>query len=201
MARWVELTVVVPRLQAEDAGAWLIGCGATGAQEDWLEGEAPAPRQPWDTEPAAPLPERTLLRAWWNEADWEQRRAEVEQALSARGWRAAGVGLLGEEAWADSWRDSFHPIRISDRLVIAPPWQASPGDLVIEPGMAFGTGEHATTRACLVAIDRLARPGGTCLDVGTGTGVLALAAAHLGMRARAVDTDPESVRAAGDNAV
>jgi ribosomal protein L11 methyltransferase len=71
---------------------------------------------------------------------------------------------------------------------------------VIEPGYAFGTGEHPTTRACLRAVDRYAKPGETLLDVGCGSGILALAGARLGMQARGIDIDPEAVRAAKEAA-
>ena len=89
---------------------------------------------------------------------------------------------------------------ISGGLSISPPWEAEPGDLVIEPGEAFGTGEHSTTRACLQAIARWGQPGERCLDIGCGSGILALAAAHIGMIAEGVDIDPDAVAAAKRNA-
>ena len=101
--------------------------------------------------------------------------------------------------WSDSWTAGFKRIVISERLCVSPPWEAQAGDLVIEPGMAFGTGEHPTTRACLTAIDRLARSGARLLEVGCGTGVLALAAASLDMHVWGVDTDREAIRASDDN--
>ena len=107
---------------------------------------------------------------------------------------------MAEEDWAESWREGLERIVIAPELVIAPPWLAEDGDLVIEPGMAFGTGEHPTTRACLEAIVALGRPGARCLDVGTGTGVPALAAARRGMGAWGVDTDADAVTAAQHNA-
>ena len=94
----------------------------------------------------------------------------------------------------------FQPIRISERLVVSPPWLAREGDLIVDPGMAFGTGDHPTTRACLSAIDRYAKAGERCLDVGTGSGVLAIAAARLGMEACGVDTDPLAIKEARENA-
>lgn len=92
-------------------------------------------------------------------------------------------------------------MQVSPRLVVAAPWHGIDGALVIEPGLAFGTGEHPTTRACLRAIDAHAIPGGDLLDVGCGSGVLALAGAKLGMRARGIDVDADAVRSAREAAV
>lgn len=107
--------------------------------------------------------------------------------------------------WANAWREYYHVRRIGKRLVIRPTWEAydsQPGDVVIDmdPGMAFGTGEHATTELCLEALDELTRPGQVVADLGTGSGILAIAAAKLGAsRVDAVDIDPEAVAVAEQN--
>ncbi len=113
---------------------------------------------------------------------------------------------VGEADWAEEWKRFYHPFRVG-RLLVQPSWEpaadAGPEDLVItlDPGRAFGTGQHETTRLCLAALDRLVRPGDVVLDVGTGSGILALAAACLGAaRVDALDTDPVAVAAARDNA-
>ncbi len=122
---------------------------------------------------------------------------------------AVEVAPVVEEAWADAWRAHFRPLRIGRRLLVAPPWEAPAAVddgralVVIEPGRAFGTGAHATTRGCLEllerALDRL--PVGHVLDVGTGSGILAIAAARLGVPAvTALDVDPDAVAAARANA-
>ena len=79
---------------------------------------------------------------------------------------------------------------VSETLAVSPPWKAEDGDLIIEPGMAFGSGEHPTGSAACVP-SSCASAGDMCLDVGTGSGVLAIAAARLGMEAWGVDIDPE----------
>jgi ribosomal protein L11 methyltransferase len=106
--------------------------------------------------------------------------------------------------WSQRWREFHRPVVIGDRLTVRPPWEA-PGttsiDLVIDPGQAFGTGAHATTKLCLEMLLGLRDPGGSFVDLGCGSGVLAIAAARLGYRpVLALDNDPASVEATADNA-
>jgi len=126
---------------------------------------------------------------------------------------SALVGVSTSEIaddWSSRWRSFHHPIEIAGTLCVRPPWHepaAGAGliDLVIEPGQAFGTGSHASTRMCLELLVGLARTGeatGPLLDLGTGSGVLAIAAAKLGFSpVSAVDHERESVTAARENAL
>ena len=118
---------------------------------------------------------------------------------------------MAEEDWAEAWKAHFKPLKVTDRLVIRPPWEeyaAQPGETVITiyPGMAFGTGRHASTLLCLRALEQVweEQPPGPgspwqVLDVGTGTGILALSAARYGAAVLAIDLDPEAVAAALEN--
>ena len=108
---------------------------------------------------------------------------------------------LADRDWHERWRDGLTPVR-AGRWTVTPSWLATgaPDELVIDPGQAFGTGHHETTTACMEALDRIALPGRTLLDVGTGTGVLAVAAALAGATVTALDTDPLAVEAAAANA-
>ncbi len=105
--------------------------------------------------------------------------------------------------WAERWREFHRPLVLGDRLTVRPPWEppgASSIDLVIDPGQAFGTGAHATTRLCLELLLEL-EPGGPFLDLGCGSGVLAIAAAKLGWAPiLALDNDRASVQATAANA-
>ena len=125
------------------------------------------------------------------------------QAAAAGGLVDVSTTEVGDD-WHERWRAFHRPVRIGDRLHVRPPWAdpASPPelDVVIEPGQAFGTGAHETTRLCLELILEL-EPAGGLLDLGCGSGVLAIAAAKLGWSpVVALDNDPEAVRATEDNA-
>ena len=137
-------------------------------------------------------------------------RAELAEALriyefSSSSVREMNLREFADQDWLGEWKKNWLPVEIG-RLIIAPPWselQVGPERIVIriEPGMAFGTGTHETTRLCLKAIMRFFK-GGSLLDVGTGTGVLAIAAAKLFPAARitACDTDSAAIEIARENA-
>ena len=112
---------------------------------------------------------------------------------------------LTENDWANAWKKHYHVLRVGQRIVIKPRWQEyepRPDDIVIEldPGMAFGTGLHPTTRMCLQALEEHLEPGARVLDLGTGSGILAIAAAKLGAGSvLALDNDPLAVKAVRAN--
>jgi len=197
MRIWAELDLEVPNERAEAIAALLMGLGASGVEQRWRTGEAPPLRQPWDRNGPSATPEIALLRTWWALDDRARVETEVRQlGLPAR-WKE-----VDEADWSH-WQEHFHRLVIGPGLAVAPPWAAEEGDIVIEPGLAFGTGEHPTTRLCLEAILSFARSaprGGRCLDIGTGSGVLALCAARLGYDTLGVDVDPDSIATAQSNA-
>ena len=131
--------------------------------------------------------------------------------LSALRREAAGAEVLtwtlDDLSFLTSWKEHFRPARVSERVWVHPPWEIPAlGGCVgveIEPGMAFGTGTHATTRLCIAALDRLVGDDSpTVLDVGCGSGVLTIAAGKLGARVlSSVDNDPDAVRIANENLV
>ena len=124
----------------------------------------------------------------------------IDKGAGAVSWRA-----VADEDWAETWKEFFHTEKVGARTVIKPTWEeyeAKAGEIVVEldPGAAFGTGQHATTSLCIRALEDLVRPGMTVFDVGTGSGVLAIVAAKLGAkRVEAVDFDPVAVRVAREN--
>lgn len=117
----------------------------------------------------------------------------------------AHVGTCRDEDWAETWKEHFPPLHVADRLWVVPPWVSRPAGpvVVIEPGMAFGTGAHETTALCLEMLAEIVpeRPGASVLDVGCGSGILGLAARALGAGpVTMIDVDPDAVRIAADNA-
>ena len=119
----------------------------------------------------------------------------------------AEIELVGvnEEDWANSWKQYYKPIKIGEKIVICPAWERytpATGEIVIrmDPGMAFGTGTHETTRLVIRLLEKYTKAGQRMLDVGTGTGILAICASRLGAEiCRAYDIDPTAVRVAREN--
>lgn len=119
----------------------------------------------------------------------------------------AEIELVGvnEEDWANSWKQYYKPIKIGEKIVICPAWERytpAAGEIVIrmDPGMAFGTGTHETTRLVIRLLEKYTKEGQRMLDVGTGTGILAICASRLGAEiCRAYDIDPTAVRVAREN--
>lgn len=144
-----------------------------------------------------------------NDAAAPEKVEAIERAL----WHLAQMRYVGaltatpraEEDWANAWKEHFHVHRVGARTVIRPPWReyvARPGDVVLDldPGMAFGTGLHPSTQLCLIALEERLRPGMRVLDVGSGSGILTIAAAKLGAASvDALDVEEVAVRATRDN--
>ena len=160
-----------------------------------------------------------IVRAYLPAGDAAASLRAIAEASEALGHlQAFGLRPIGELTtrvvhdadWAEAWKEHFPVLRVGRRLVIRPTWrehEAQPSDVVValDPGMAFGTGLHPTTRLCLASLERLADGGGLTgqrvLDVGCGSGILAIAALRLGATsALGVDTDPIAVEATAANA-
>ena len=129
-------------------------------------------------------------------------RARLEAAGIRYTLNTAGVE---QEDWQNAWKRYYHTVEIGRRLAVVPGWESYAGSgrtvITMDPGMAFGTGTHETTSLCLEVLDRLIRGGERMLDIGTGSGILAIAALKLGAAAAdGIDIDPMCVRTAGENA-
>jgi len=187
------VTFDVARAQAEDLSAELVEEGASGAEVRDGEG-IPMPGV------AQPAAGRALVVAWF------AGREEAEAAATVEG-RAGAVEPVAEQDWSERWKAGLGPMAVG-RVFVRPSWieaATPPGmvEVVLDPGMAFGTGTHPTTSLCLAGLSGLlsARPRAAVLDVGTGSGLLAIAAARLGAaRVAGNDNDPVAVRVARENA-
>jgi ribosomal protein L11 methyltransferase len=180
----IRLAVRVRREDAEVALAELLSLAPAGVEEVDVPGEGLVEYAVYGA--PGELPELPDLRAAAGEALVEVRTSEV-----------------GDD-WAERWRAFHKPVLVDHRLLVRAPWHESTGDaipeVVIDPGQAFGTGGHATTRLCLELLLTL-EPGGPLLDLGCGSGVLAIAAAKLGWGpVTGLDHERASVQATHDNA-
>lgn len=209
---WIEMRLRIPAAGVEVVGSELneLGCAGLTVEERQLDTFV-AP------DPEATAPEVYTVKAYFPAtADVEALRRRVYESLL---WLSSFIpGLeavlpevvpVRQEDWAEGWKQHFSAVRIGRRLVIKPTWEvfaAAAGDVVVnlDPGMAFGTGTHGTTRLCLEAMAALfdgPSPPLRVLDVGTGSGILAIAAAALGAeRVVACDIDAEACRIARENA-
>jgi ribosomal protein L11 methyltransferase len=187
------LTVRVAPDDADDVAALLLDAGAAGAEV--RDGSvAPMPGVP------RPPAGRAEVVAFFGS------RAEAEEAAAALGVEGR-LEELADRDWSEAWKEGLAPFAVG-RVFVRPSWIAAappPGavEVVLDPGMAFGTGTHPTTALCLAGLDALLRerPGAAVLDVGTGSGLLAIAAARLGARrVAATENDPVALRVAEENA-
>lgn len=176
----------------DETSAFLFELGAEGVEE----------RDETTLAKSASSGKVTLVAAFPNREEAEQAIAQLEPSLSPRYEEVVG------DAWRDAWKEHYKPYAIAEGLVVRPPWEeyeAKPGEKVLElePGRAFGTGLHETTRLVARAIQAHASEvqGKLAIDVGCGSGILALAAVALGAaRAVAVDNDPEAIDVTRENA-
>ena len=204
---WLELATVVEPEAAEAVSAVFDEFGQGVAIEQPVESSRDGDQVHFP--PDAPLLIKTYLPA--GEPSTEDRRAQIEKAVWALG-KLRSVGplqtrVLREADWADAWKQYFFVHRVGERTVIVPSWREAEyvprrDDVVLllDPGMAFGTGLHPTTRLCLRAVEELVVPGMRVLDVGAGSGILSIAAARFGAcSVEAVEIDPVAARVCQDN--
>ena len=190
-----ELTVSVPGEVSEGLANLVWELGALGVVEEERPGSAPC------------------LRAFFPDTPLDALTASVHDYLAdlrALGFRVAeepSISRLSDPGWAEAWQEHFRPLPVGRGLIIAPSWATPPpnGRLVItiDPGRAFGTGHHGTTAGCLSVLEDLVERHHPerAIDFGTGSGILAIAAARLGVaRVVAVDDDPDAVANAMANA-
>jgi len=209
---WQEVRILLPQSSLELVGQSLAEIGCLGSIVDEIPLDTFIPPDPDKVGGEA----RPLRCFFPGDRLPESLRMEVQALLDSLAPLLPGPAPLiveicpvAQEDWAEGWRQQFHAQPFGPRLVIKPSWEPWPvrkNQVVLEldPGMAFGTGTHPTTRLCLQALAEefeTIHPPGRVLDVGTGSGILAMAAAILGAgRVLACDIDPEACQVAGENA-
>jgi ribosomal protein L11 methyltransferase len=193
--RYWELTVAVPDEASEGLTNFVWELGALGVVEDERPGERPRLRAFFpDASDTGTLPARV------------QHYLDGLHALGFSGGGRPRLAPIADEDWAEAWRAHFAPMEVGRSLLVTPPWQQAPANgrhvIMIEPGRAFGTGQHGSTSGCLRLIEEIVerdRPA-RAIDIGTGSGILAIAAVKLGVESViAIDTDPDAVAATTGN--
>jgi len=206
MPRWIEVTLRVDGEAAEATAALLQRYGYQGVAVEH-EGIPPDKLDEDQIPPATTL----AVKAYVPEDErTEDVKLQLESALGYMNMMypmPTPIYRIVEEAdWAEAWKVHYHPVRIGKRLLIRPLWtqvdlQPDDIEIALDPGMAFGTGTHPTTQLCLEALEDLIVPSANVLDLGCGSGILAIAAAKLGaLHVLALDIDTVAVEAALLNA-
>ena len=197
MADWIALTLETDRESIDALAALFMDCGANGFEEAPPGGIAPTLIQPWESDKKAPVFARATLRTWLDEAGSVAATARLDAEFPHITYQ---LSTVQEQDWSETWKQHHHRVEVCEGFAVSPPWEAVDGDLVIPPGNAFGTGEHPSTLECIRKIVELAPSCTHCLDVGCGSGILALTAAKLGLPAVGIDIDAPSVSSALENA-
>ena len=213
MPGWHELRIEVGRDEAERWSDALLEAGALSVLAEDADAESPD-EQPLYGEPGMPAADGAALPAWRRtvlaalvdaDADPDGVLSAAAERIGAAAPPIRSVRHVADQDWVRLTQSQFEPIPIGERLVITPSWHASEDArrevIVLDPGLAFGTGSHPTTRLCLQWLERRMPAGATVVDYGCGSGILAIAAARLGAsRVTGVDIDPQAVAATRDNA-
>jgi ribosomal protein L11 methyltransferase len=209
--KWIEARVSIDperkQIAQELVTDLFLGIGLSGVA---VEDPDETPDEEWGGE-AASRPKENAVIGYIPVTEESDRLCEMLETALVRIRKASGVRsrlgyrTIDEEDWAESWKRFFRPERVGKTVVVRPSWQdydPEPGDRVLEidPGMAFGTGTHPTTALCIGMLEDHLRAGDTVLDVGTGSGILAIASVLLGAdKVWGVDHDPVAVDIACQN--
>ena len=217
---WMEITVLTSTAGADMVSQILMDAGSSGTMIEDKNDVAlnQRPEGQWDIideEIARRIGDDVKVTGYYEvDASLNDRVRFVEGEIRRvknmdLGFDAGKLEILqqtfAEEDWAENWKKAFRPLRLGSHMLVKPGWaecEIRPGDKVIEidPGMAFGTGTHETTGMCVELVEKYVSPGVSAIDVGTGTGILAIAAAHMGARdVLAIDIDRVAVRVAKEN--
>ena len=208
---WTDIQITVPQRYAETAEAIATMVSNGGI---YIEDYSDLEEQSWEIAHVDLIEQelldkpRDIVKVHMYLAP-DENPAEILPLFKER-LEAAGIEYsldtagVEQEDWQNAWKKYYHAMDIGQRLAIVPGWEDYDTDrirITMDPGMAFGTGTHETTSLCLELLDRLVQGGERVLDIGTGSGILAIAALKLGAReADGVDIDPMCVRTAGENA-
>ncbi len=198
---WQQLTIRVRSADAEPLEEELFAAGAVSisyldAEDQPVFQEEPGSTPLWDNS--------VLLALFQQDTNLDSLLATLRQHPAIANADTLAIEQVEDQAWERSWMDSFAPIQFGNRLWVCPSWQEPPDpeatNILMDPGLAFGSGSHNTTALCLQWLEQTDLTGKTVIDYGCGSGILAIGAALLGASTIiAVDNDPQAVLATLDN--
>ena len=216
---WTEVTILTTP-EAEElitAVLYETGVGGVNIEDPSLIDDANRNTKDWDVMDddiiAKYSEDKCLITAYYSpEVNMEEVMLKIHEGIeNAKTFVDVGKAevsscIVNEQDWENSWKQYYKPVYLGENVVIKPVWEEideKPGQVVIEldPGMAFGTGTHETTRMCLEVLEQKVKPGDKVLDIGTGSGILSIGAIKMGADSCfAVDIDPMAVKIVGENA-
>ena len=206
--QWIEVSVPAKSGELDELCDRLAALGAGGMvveDEQDFQNFLEQNHQYWDyVDEALENQYRGVSRVKFYLADDADGRSQLD-AICTRLDREVTTAIVRDEDWENNWRQYYVPIEVGRRLVVVPEWLEAPEDgrvpLRLDPGLIFGTGSHATTRMCLAALERFSAPGKRILDLGCGSGILAIGGLLLGCDcAVGCDIDPKAPEVAESNA-
>ena len=201
---WLELSIETPPEYVEPLTEIFHRYGEGGVAVEQPGGFNP------DEGESPPIPDRVVVKTYLPiDHTTDHRRSQIDVGVRLVAHLAPVTELrerrVSQSEWQNSWKEFFHVLRVGERIVVCPTWreyEAKPDEVIVhlDPGMAFGTGHHPTTRMCLEMIEQTVTPGDSVLDLGCGSGILSIAAVKLGAeRAVGFEIDPIAVKAGRAN--
>lgn len=201
---WLELSIETPPEYVEPLTEIFHRYGEGGVAVEQPGGFNP------DEGETPPIPDRVVVKTYLpDDPTTDHRRAQIDVGVRLVAHLAPLTELrerrVSQSEWQNGWKEFFHVLRVGERIVVCPTWreyEAKSDEIVVnlDPGMAFGTGHHPTTRMCLEMIEQTLTPGDRVLDLGCGSGILSIAAVKLGAeRAVGFEIDPVAVKAGRNN--
>lgn len=214
---WIEVTVVTSSEATEAVAGFFYNTGVKGVSIEDSEDVEFKKKNPgdWDyfDETILNIKEGAVVKGYFKEDEnFQEYLSYIKEGVEKlpeygfeKGEGIVTAAKVNEEQWENNWKKYYKPTKVGERIVIKPIWEQyekKEEELIVEldPGMAFGTGTHETTRMCIKALEKYVNPNSTVFDIGTGSGILAITAAKLGAdRVIGVDLDPVAVDSAKNN--
>lgn len=214
---WIEVTIITSSEAVEAVSGILYNTGVKGVSIEDPEDIEFKKKNPgdWDyfDETLLPVRDCAIVKGYYKQdEDFDEYIVYIKESINNlhqfgidKGQGLVTVAKVNEEDWENNWKKYYKPTKIGEKIIVKPIWESyetKDDEIIVEldPGMAFGTGTHETTRMCIKALEKHVKAESTVFDIGTGSGILAITAAKLGAKqVIGVDLDPVAVKSAEEN--